>query len=183
MTGSMAGSMAESMAESIAHSEFLKRFREMLLQFEYEPSGFPLKNFETIAEAIASLGEISDRNAERRRDKSNMLEMVLHDDEFCEKIITALNKLENLEFHITNLRCFLEKITEKTFTEECAKQISEFYNRLNYAVYDACGPEELHIIKSYAAMAEATSGMSYHDQRFCWGDDISIGDDDDYFSD
>ena len=107
-----------------------------------------------------------------------MLERVLHHDEFCEKIIQVLNNLENLEFHITNLRYFIEKISD--FTPESAKQVSELYNRLNYAVYDACGPEELHIIKSYAAMAVATSGMSYNDQRFCWGDDIG---DDDYFSD
>jgi hypothetical protein len=132
---------------------------------------------------MKKLDELHKRSEERRRGKCKMLEMVLHDAKFCEKIIQVLNNLEKLEFHITNLRCFIEKISD--FTPESAKQVSELYNRLNYAVYDACGPEELHIIKSYAAMAEATNRMSYHDQRFCWGDDISIGDDDDYdyFSD
>ena len=183
MAGSMVESMERSMAGSIDQHEALKKFRAGLIHYDYKPHGFPCEEIETTAEAMGKLDELRKRSKGRREDKCKMLEMVLHNEESCKKIMHALKKLEELEFHIDNLRCFIEKISD--FTPESAKQVSELYNRLNYAVYDACGPEELHIIKSYAAMAEATSGMSYHDQRFCWGDDISIGDDDDYdyFSD
>jgi flagellin-specific chaperone FliS len=160
----------ESMTQS--NPEFLETSRKMFLQFEYEPHGFPLKEFETIEEAMASLDELCKRSAERKRDKCQMLGKVLHDEKFCEQIMLVLKKLEELEFHITNLRCFLEKTTEKTLTEESAKQVSELYNRLNYAIYAACGSEDVHMIKSVTAMAEATRGMSYHMQRHCWGDDI-----------
>jgi hypothetical protein len=155
-----------------SNPEFLEKFQKMLLQFEYEPHGFPLKEFETPAEAMASLNELCDRIIVRRRDKSRMLGMVLHDDKLCDHIMKVLKNLENLEFYTNNVKVFLEKITEKTFTEESAKQISELYNRLNYAIYAACGPEEVHMIKSVTAMAEATRGMSYHMQRYCWGDDM-----------
>jgi flagellin-specific chaperone FliS len=151
-------------------SELLEELRKILLQFDYEPHGFPLEKFETIAEAMALLDELCKRSVERRRDKCILLEKVLHNEKFCEQIIKVLEKLENLEFHITNLRCLLEKIS--TFTPESAKQVSELYNRLNYAVYDASGPEEVHIIKSVTTMAEATRNMSYHMRRHCQGDDI-----------
>lgn len=154
-------------------SELLEELRKILLQFDYEPHGFPLEKFETIAEAMALLDELCKRSVERRRDKCILLEKVLHNEKFCEQIMKVLEKLENLEFHITNLRCLLEKIS--TFTPESAKQVSELYNRLNYAVYAACGPEEVHIIKSQAAMTDATRDMSYHMRRHCRGDDI-LGD-------
>ncbi len=155
-----------------SHLEFLGRFSKMLLHFDYDPHGFPLKEFETPAEAMASLNELCERIIARRKDKNRMLEMVMHDEKLCENIMKVLRKLEELEFYINNFMGFLEKTTEKTLTEESAKQISELYNRLNYAIYAACGSEEVHMIKSVTAMAEATRGMSYHMQRNCWGDDI-----------
>lgn len=166
--------MAESMAESMAQSnpEFLEKFRKKLLQYGYEPSGFPLEKFKTITEAMASLDELCKRIITRRRDKSRMLGMVMHDEKLCEHIMKVLKNLENLEFYVNNVKGFLEKTTEKTFTPESAKQVSELYNRLNYAVYDACGSEEVHMIKSVTAMTEATRHMSYHDRRHCRGDDI-----------
>jgi hypothetical protein len=160
----------ESMTQS--NPEFLVRFHEMLQHFDYEPHNFPLKEFETITEAMASLNELSERIIARKIDKSRMLKMVMHDEKFCENILQILRKLEELEFYINNFMGFLEKTTEKTLTEESAKQVSELYNRLNYAIYAACGPEEVHMIKSATAMAEATRGMSYQMQDYCWGNDI-----------
>ncbi len=166
----MAGSMAESVAGTMDPHEALNRFRAGLLRYEYEAHGFPCEEIETIAEAMKKLDELHKRSEGRRRDKCKMLVNVQHNQESCEKIFQVLKKLEELEFHITNLRWLIEKIS--AFTPESAKQVSELYNRLNYAVYDACGPEEIHIVKSQAAMAKATENMSYHMRRHCWGDDI-----------
>lgn len=162
--------MAGSMDESMDPREALKRFRAGLLCYEYEPHGFPCEEIETKAEAMEKLDELCKRSEGRRSDKFKMLEKVQHDEKFCEKIIQVLKKLEELEFHIDTLSCLIEKIS--AFTPESAKQVSELYNRLNYAVYDACGPEDLHIVKSHAAMAKATENMSYYMQRHCWGDDM-----------
>ncbi len=89
--------MAESMTGSMAGTihDFLKSFEKVILQFDYESHGFPLEKFETKAEAIASLGEISKRIAEKGREKGKMLEKVQRDKKFCERIMEVLKKLES----------------------------------------------------------------------------------------
>lgn len=84
-----------------------------------------------------------------------------------------IKALENLEHKIGILQCFLDSnLTEKTFSKEIAILVSELYNKFNYAVCEASGPEAVRIKESVARMVEATAGQPAWHQRSCSGDDI-----------
>ena len=163
------------MEASTTESDLVKQLSELIKKMRLSsPSyNFPTENFESLQQAKKRLNELVEESLERRKSQTKMLRFYMAYPEKAEQVMTEINALENLEHKIGILQCFLDSnLTEKTFSKEIAILVSELYNKFNYAVCEASGPEAVHIKVSVARMVEATAGLSACEQRFCLGDDI-----------
>ena len=136
-------------------------------------SNFPIENFESLQQAKKRLTTLVTESADTRKRQRKTLSYCQPYPKKAEQIMTEIKTLENLEFKISNLLGFLDSnLTEKTFTPEIARLVSELYNKFNYAVCEASGPEAVRIKESVARMVEATAGQPAYMKSYMWGDDI-----------
>ena len=163
------------MEASTTESDLVKQLSELIKKMRLsDPSyNFPTENFESLQQAKKRLNELVEESLERRKSQTKMLRFYMAYPEKAEQVMTEIRTLENLEHKIGILQGFLDSnLTEKTFSKEIAKLVSELYNKYNYAVCEASGPEAVRIKESVARMVEATAGQPAWMQRFMWGDDI-----------
>jgi hypothetical protein len=134
---------------------------------------FPIEKLESLQHAKRRFAALVAESTQTRKSLLRMLELFMAYPKKADQVMTEIRTLENLEFQINIVQGFLDsKLTEETFSKEICILVSELYNKFNYAVCAASGPEAIHIKVSVARMAEATKSMPEHQQRFCWGDDI-----------
>jgi hypothetical protein len=142
---------------------------------------FPIEKLESLQHTKRRFAALVAESTERRESPLVMLELCQAYPQKAEEVMTEIRTLENFEFQINIMLGFLDRnLTEGTFSKAIAKLVSDLYNKFNYTVCAASGPEAIHIKESVARMAEATKSMPGQMQSYCWGDDIGSSSDEDW---